>query len=128
MEIHVRSNSHGPIFSHAADTVIPQFLDDAEDRIGDMAVLVIRTELDHVLRNPTGFYRSNIQAERTGADVTVHDNDVIYGAWLEGVGSRNRSTRFKGYATFRRMTTVIRARAGQIANDLFDAKYKGRLG
>src|SRR5688572_18699988 len=102
MEIHVHTNHSGPIFSHAASRVIPAFLDEAEMEVGKMAVDVIRAELHNVLREPTGYYVSNITAERTGGNVTVHDSNVIYGAWLEGVGSRNRTTRFKGYHTFRR--------------------------
>jgi hypothetical protein len=53
----------------------------------------------------------------------VQDGGVIYGPWLEGVGSRNRTTRFKGYFTFRRTTAQLNVRATPIAEELLHGKY-----
>lgn len=61
----------------------------------------VRARLKQVLRNPTGFYESKIEVERRTTYRGVTDSGVIYGGWLEGVSSRNRTTRFKGYRTFR---------------------------
>lgn len=44
----------------------------------------------------------------------VHWNSLIYGPWLEGVGSRNATTRFKGYFVFRQATTKLRVKSAQI--------------
>lgn len=41
-------------------------------------------------------------------------NKLIYGPWLEGVGSRNTTTRFKGYFIFRQATTKLRVKASHI--------------
>jgi hypothetical protein len=42
----------------------------------------------------------------------VHDSDIIYGPWLEGVGSRNYpTTRFRGYSTFRKVAQQIERKA-----------------
>ena len=41
----------------------------------------------------------------------VHDNNVVYGPWLEGISSRNDQTRFKGYRMFRN----ARQKVGEIA-------------
>jgi len=49
------------------------------------------------------------QARRDGAHWKISDNGVIYGPWLEGVGSRNATTRFKGYANYRRNVQQIQA-------------------
>lgn len=67
----------------------------------------VRQRLDVVLRNPTGFYRSRVTSEVTPTLGRVHDSNVIYGPWLEGVGSRNARTRFKGYSTFRKIAQRI---------------------
>ena len=51
----------------------------------------------------TGNYRRNINSRIIpwlGQGV-VSDNGVVYGAWLEGTSSRNDTTRFKGYRSFR---------------------------
>ena len=50
----------------------------------------------------TGNYRRNISGMVRDLNGLITDGGVIYGPWLEGVGSRNASTRFKGYASFRR--------------------------
>ena len=50
---------------------------------------------------------------RSGWD--VHDSGIIYGPWLEGVGSRNYPvTRFKGYSTFRKVAQEIGRKAPQL--------------
>jgi len=51
----------------------------------------------------TGHYRRSIHAVATHLHGLIHDSDVVYGPWLEGVSSRNQTTRFKGYASFRRV-------------------------
>ena len=51
----------------------------------------------------TGNYRRNVQASPVrNLSGTLRDGGVIYGPWLEGTGSRNNTTRFKGYASFRK--------------------------
>lgn len=61
----------------------------------------VKARLSTVLRNPTGYYESNIQIERRSTYRGITDSGVPYGGWLEGVDSRNKTTRFKGYHTFR---------------------------
>ena len=50
----------------------------------------------------TGNYRRNVNGIVRDLNGLITDGGVVYGPWLEGVGSRNASTRFKGYAAFRR--------------------------
>jgi hypothetical protein len=52
---------------------------------------------------------------------------VIYGPWLEGTGSRNATTRFKGYASFRRAAQVTRSRVRHIAGGVV-SQYIKRMG
>ncbi len=61
----------------------------------------VKSRLNQVLRNPTGYYESNITIERRSTYRGVTDSGVPYGGWLEGIDPRNRTTRFKGYHTFR---------------------------
>jgi hypothetical protein len=51
----------------------------------------------------TGHYRRNISTEFGNLGALITDGGVVYGPWLEGIGSRNQTTRFKGYASFRRV-------------------------
>ncbi len=48
-----------------------------------------------------GKWRSNIHPETRGNEGIVTDSGIVYGPWLEGVGSRNSTTRFKGYRMWR---------------------------
>lgn len=61
----------------------------------------VQARLGNVLRNPTGYYKSNIQIARRATYRGITDSGVPYGGWLEGVDSRNKTTRFKGYHSFR---------------------------
>jgi len=67
------------------------------------------------LKNPTGYYESRVKTDRAKTSNQVTDSGVVYGPWLEGTSSRNQTSRFKGYATFRRATQKVEGRAGQIA-------------
>jgi len=54
----------------------------------------------------TGNYRRRVQGNVTSAGAwtvgKIHDSGVVYGPWLEGTSARNQTTRFKGYAQFRK--------------------------
>lgn len=55
-----------------------------------------------------------------GADQTVVTTDLAtYGPWLEGTGSRNETTRFKGYHAFRLASQELDAVAGGLADAAF---------
>ena len=65
----------------------------------------VHAALGDVLKNPTGYYESQIRVSTaTSGDRSVNDSGVVYGPWLAGVSSRNQTTRFKGYAHWRRAT------------------------
>ena len=50
----------------------------------------------------TGNYRRNVSGKVDHLQGLITDGGVIYGSWLEGTSSRNVTTRFKGYASFRK--------------------------
>lgn len=110
----MRVSYHGPIFVPGLpEAVIHQGVRKVEKDVAEKGAQMVRSNLDHVLRHQTGFYRSHVQGE--GDRIT--DNRVIYGPWLEGTGSRNRTTRFKGYFTFRRTTQELERESGRIATE-----------
>jgi hypothetical protein len=60
-------------------------------------------------------------------DETVVTSDLAtYGPWLEGTGSRNETTRFKGYHSFRLACQQLDGMAQDIAEAAF-APYLGRM-
>lgn len=107
-------DTHGPIFVPGLpEAVMKRGVREVEEKVAEEGARMVRSNLNKVLRNQTGYYRSRVKAERG----VIHDSRVIYGPWLEGTGSRNSpKTRFPGYATFRRTTGEIQARSGQIGD------------
>lgn len=88
------------------------------DSLAKEGLKLIKGELKVVLQHPTGFYESKVRIDRsTQEHATVTDGGVIYGPWLEGTSSRNRTTRFKGYSTFRRMSQQLNSRVPGIGRD-----------
>lgn len=116
----------GPLFDGRAPAIIRSMLHDATGDVAQEGEDMIHQYLGNVLRNPTGYYESRIQTERRMTEAEINDGGVIYGPWLEGVGSRNATTRFKGYHTFRTITQRLNAKARSIAERSI-AKNIGRL-
>lgn len=116
----------GPLFDGRAPAIIRQYMHEAVNDVAQDGENMIHQRLGQVLRNPTGYYESRIQTERRMTEAEVNDGGVIYGPWLEGVGSRNATTRFKGYHTFRTIAQRLNARARPIAGRSL-SKYVGRL-
>jgi hypothetical protein len=108
-ESHV--TTHGPIFDGRAAREVDHFLKASQQEIGETGAQMVQAQLDRVLQNPTGYYRSRV----TYRDPRVTDSGVVYGPWLEGVSSRNQTSRFRGYATFRRVTQALQHEAEHTA-------------
>lgn len=115
--IDIKYSAKGPIVEGHLARGMPATVAEIEYDIGDLAVTLIQRRLDQVLRHPTGRYRSSIHTVITGNGLIVEDG-TVYGAWLEGVGTRNRSSRFKGYRTFRTVAQQVRREAPEIARRL----------
>lgn len=104
----------GPFFDARNAAARRQMEDEGLDRLGGQGLADVHLNLDTSLRHPTPYYETQITTERSGDDQLVHDRGIIYGPWLEGTGSRNKTTRFKGYASFRRATQQLKREAPQI--------------
>lgn len=106
----------GPIFDLRARMAARRAVEQAQQEIATRGENLIRFQLDRVLKTQTPYYRTQIQTERAGRDLAVSDGGVVYGPWLEGVSERNRTTRFKGYRTFRIITRQLQREAPDIAD------------
>ena len=62
----------------------------------------------------TGNYRRNVHGTSRNLHGLLTDGGVVYGPWLEGVSSRNATTRFKGYASFRRTAQYMEKEAARV--------------
>ncbi len=109
----------GPVFDARGPAIITRFLEEAKATVADAGVNLIHQRLGDVLVNPTGLYESAIHTGRVAADVVISDLPVVYGPWLEGVSTRNETSRFKGYHTFRKITRDLQDIAPYIAQVVF---------
>ncbi len=111
--IHI--SSEGAVFSDRAPAIVQEEGAAATRELIEMGIV----HLDEMLRPrpagvylsveeaqkghaSTGNYRRNVHPEFASLNGRISDGNVVYGPWLEGTGSRNDVTRFKGYASFRK--------------------------
>lgn len=117
----------GPFFDGNMESEIKSFMGDVAKELGQIGVASVKATLRSSLQNPTGAYESGIQAEVQQTDLAVTDGGIVYGPWLDGVGSRNQTTRFKGYSMFRKAYQELESKAQAVADRVF-AKHKSKLG
>lgn len=115
VDFQVTVRRSGPVFNGQAAAAVRRYRDAAEKVVAQEGARMVRRRLHQVLRHPTGYYEGHVAAEKVANRWEVNDDGVVYGPWLEGTGSRNRTTRFKGYATFRRTRALLDQQAHQIA-------------
>jgi hypothetical protein len=109
MAIGIQVTVSGPVgkgqWRAKAHRAVAAGLEAAEHELLQAAFDDINVTLNRVLRKQTPHFR--LQTKIVSNRV---ENNVIYGPWLEGTGSRNRTTRFKGYFTFRKVASRIRSK------------------
>ena len=126
----------GPLFDGRADAALARGIDAVHDRVGEVGKELVAAIFTGLIRDNKGRFVGGMtttdksRGYRTGKysmDVVVRDsatttvitNDIVsYGPWLEGTGSRNETTRFKGYHGFRLATQQLDAMAAGIAEDV----------
>lgn len=116
MSFTVTVTKRGGVFTPGASFTVERFHEEALMDAATAGAAMVRQRLHTVLRNPTGYYSSQIRERRTAVGSEVTDSGVVYGPWLEGISSRNASTRFKGYATFRRTAQDLDKQAPRIVD------------
>jgi hypothetical protein len=99
----------GPMFNGEGPVVAAQYCDDLRQTMADEIEAMVKFHLAMVIRVNHGVYMAATHQEASGDTITVTDRWIVYGPWLEGVGSRVGPpgsgkwplTRFEGYHTYR---------------------------
>lgn len=91
----------GPLFDGRAQAAVREYTEELEAELADEGKDLVVKYLGQFLQHPTGYYVSRVRVEQRGSSHMVTDSGVVYGPWLAGVGSRNQTTRFKGYRHWR---------------------------
>lgn len=99
----------GPFFAPYADLIVERHLYEMTRRVAEVGDA--RVEILHraYFKDPTPYYWEQVHAKARQDHHVVTDGGVIYGPWLEGTGERNKTTRFKGYWSFRTATQSLKA-------------------
>lgn len=90
-------------------------VENAGEDVAQEAYDEVRKRLRSVLQNPTGRYESRVLVSNQSNSLVISDGGIVYGPWLEGVSSRNNTSRFKGYHVFRTTLQQMEKRAENIA-------------
>lgn len=97
------------------EAAIARFERDAVSDVSAQLLADWHQNLDQSIRHPTPYYETQLTRTRVNPTVIrVHDRGVVYGPWLEGTSSRNRTTRFRGYSALRRARQTTIARVPQL--------------
>lgn len=115
-EIKIDYETIGRLFNGELPRLIDRALNDAQREVAQDALAQVQFNLDRSIRQPTPYYETQITMQNVAEDIVVHDRRIVYGPWLEGTSERNRTTRFKGYASFRRARQTTQARVPQLVN------------
>ena len=122
----IEVNLSGPVFDGRAAHEVRAFLDEAVHDVAAQGYSDVMHNLEGSIRHPTPYYETQITVDSAGSSRIINDRGIIYGPWLEGVGSRNKTTRFKGYFSFRRATQQLRGQATELAERVLE-KYTRRM-
>jgi hypothetical protein len=119
--------THGPLFTSANQTIPRKMLRDIERDVAEATQRLVQEKGQASFRyerktyNVPGKWRASIHTDLSSDHAIVTDGGIVYGAWLEGVSSRNETTRFKGYFMWRRsLQAMRRGRAEKIAQPIVD--------
>lgn len=127
----------GPLFDTTGDGLLADGTLAARHAVADKGIELVVAAFDEHIRVNTGRHTASITVtdesrsySSSGGrrsytlDVNVPEktsvvttSNATYGPWLEGVGSRNATTRFKGYSGFRQATSELDSQAQDIASD-----------
>ena len=125
----------GPLFDGRADAELARGIHEARERVAAEGVRLARASFAGSIRDDRGRFLasigvtddSRVVATRGGhttytmpvtvdrsTESAVFADLATYGPWLEGTGSRNETTRFKGYHGFRKAAQELDRVAGDI--------------
>ena len=124
----------GPLFNGSAERAVERGVEAIRQKLAEegarlaaatLAASIRRERTGRAVRSVTTTGKSRIyQTGKYTMPVVVDRDETVvtmdlatYGPWLEGTGSRNLTTRFKGYGSFRRAGQVLDGMAEAIAED-----------
>lgn len=124
--VDIAISEHGPFFDGSWPGILDSIVLEAQQAVAQSALERVQFFLNAQIKHPTPYYETQITRQRVGDHELVHDRGIVYGPWLEGTSRRNSTTRFKGYASFRKAAQAVQGLAPDIVQRVV-AKNLGRL-
>lgn len=127
-EMTFRSRVKGPISSGKMHRDAAAYSHDVASALADSAKDTWLNNLHGSIRRQTPYYTTRIEKnEITPTRYRIHDNDVLYGPWLES-GEYTPRTRFTGYGSLARAKAEVQPKRSTIARRIL-RRYRasGRL-
>jgi hypothetical protein len=125
MGYEITVHARGPIFDGTSALARRRAIHEGVDDIARHAKTEWLANLDSSIRHQTPYYTTKVTIDEVGYfEERVWDDNVIYGPWLEGVGSRNATTRFKGYASLRRAYQEVDRLAPEIMERAIERRIR----
>jgi hypothetical protein len=111
----------GRVIKRGVKNAIQELVEKGEERLAEMlrprpSGVFLSIKAARSGQYSSGNYRRNISSRVSGMHAVISDGGVVYGPWLEGVGSRNDVTRFKGYGSFRRVGQWLNTQKQRVFN------------
>jgi hypothetical protein len=120
----------GPLFDARGRRLFRRFREQLEEEAADFVLTHVKDTYHTHFKHPTGYYESHVRVKNTTSGPEVWDGGEfgpVYGPWLEGLGSRNATSRFKGYHAFRKAAAALDARIERMGDILFERRYQDRF-
>lgn len=116
----------GPVFDGRAAAMTDEMVRDIRTTVGDHAFVAWESNMEASIRHSGPVYQSFAQVKDAGGDTVVNDgyddtNQLEYGPWLEGIGSRNSPvTKFPGYHSMKRAFEEVEPQVDALAEPIVD--------
>lgn len=124
-DLNIKTRTSGPLFRGVAKTELDAAMAAVQREVAEYAEFQWQMNMTDSFQNATGRYQSHVGILKRDADLVVNDgypsSGLLYGPWLEGVGTRNQTTRFKGYFAMRRARNSVGQKVAAIAKPIIDA-------
>lgn len=118
--ISVETRKHGPLFDGRAQAAVDRFERDATSVLTRAGTQMVKLKYVSRIQRNTGHFLGRITGEVSGSIGRIYTKFILYGYWLEGVGSQNATTRFKGHWAYRESYIELDARQEEILKPLVD--------
>lgn len=131
LKVRVSLDVSGALADGRAVEAAREWQEATSQALGDEAVRMLRDFPMDKTGRATGAFQRSLHAQRANFYTVIvrgpAEKGVVWAPWLEGVSSRNQSTRFKGYRLFRKTRLQLDRKATEIGQRKLD-EIMSRIG